>query len=154
MKRRTALLLSLIALAPLAQAIEPGQPVAPWTLLDQFDQPFTLGQDTRVLLVARSMAAAKLVNAALEAEPKGYLEQRHIAYVADIERMPAVAKLFAIPQMRSAKYRILLDQEGRVAPRYEGARETVQWLAIEDGKLAEQRVFEDAESLKRALSQL
>ena len=34
--------------------------LAPWTLLDQFDRPYTLEPDLRVLLVARGMDASGL----------------------------------------------------------------------------------------------
>jgi len=154
MLKRIALALFLACASGSVLAVQPGDPIMPWTLLDQFDQPFTLTSDTRVLLIARSMSAARLVNAALDASSKGYLEGRHTAYIADIERMPAVARAFAVPAMRSAQYRILLDAEGRVAPRYEGSREGVQWLELRDGKLAAQRQFSDPAELRKALVEL
>lgn len=150
MKRCTFLLLSLLSCT--AGAAE--APIAPWTLLDQFDKAYTLDDQARVLLVARSMSTAKLVNAALENRPAGYLEARHTVYVADIEKMPAIAKAFAVPAMRSANYRILLDQTGRVAPRYDGDRETVQWLELKDGQVVKQQKFSDAQQLSAALEGL
>lgn len=84
------LLTVLLSLLPLwAQAVELGERLAPWTLLDQFDQAYTLDNQAQVLLVARSMDAAKLVDAALQGQPKGYLEARHVVFVADIQRMPS-----------------------------------------------------------------
>ncbi len=147
-----ALLLSSSSLPALA--MQPGDAVHPWTLLDQFDQPFTLGPDTRVLVVARSVGSARLFNQALEDAPKGFLEARHAAYIADVERMPSVARALAIPAMRSASYRILLDIEGRVAPRYEGAREGIQWLEVDNGRLKAERRFDDAVQLRQALDRL
>jgi hypothetical protein len=152
MKRCTFLLLSLLSMA--ATASEPSTAGGPWTLLDQFDKAYTLDNDARVLLVARSMSTAKLVNAALDARPAGYLEARHAVYVADIEKMPAIAKAFAVPAMRSANYRILLDQTGRVAPRYEGDRDTVQWLELKNGQVTHEQKFDDAEKLSAALEAL
>jgi len=77
-----------------------GERLAPWTLLDQFDQAYTLDNQARILLVARSMDAAKQVDAALQGQPAGYLEARHAVFVADIQRMPRlIAKLFAVPAM-------------------------------------------------------
>ena len=117
MKYAAALLLSLLPL--LAQALESGDTLAPWTLLDQYDQPYSLDTDTRILLVARDMDGAKLVKAALAEQPKGYLQARHAVFLADIQRMPAIiGKLFAIPAMRDYNYRVVLDREGRVASRY------------------------------------
>ncbi|MFI7867333.1 FAD/FMN-containing dehydrogenase [Ectopseudomonas khazarica] len=150
MKAATLLLLCL--LSSVALAMEPGERLAPWTLLDQFDAPYTLNYETHILLVARDMDGAKLVNAALEGQPKGYLEQRQAVFLADISRMPGViATLFAVPKMRDYNYRILLDRNARIAPRYPAGEGEVLWLQLEDGKLVEQKVFKDAAALKQAL---
>ncbi|MFJ4054971.1 hypothetical protein ACIPZC_16170 [Pseudomonas sp. NPDC089743] len=129
------------------------EPVKKWTLLDQNDKAYTLDDDAQVLLVARSMAAAKLVNSAIEDEPAGYLESRRVIYVADIEKMPSVIKLVAVPAMRSAKYRILLDRDGRVASAYKGDRESVQWLALQGGAVVQEQRYTDSEALKEAIAQ-
>ncbi|WPP01588.1 hypothetical protein SFA35_09650 [Pseudomonas sp. HR96] len=147
--------LLLLALLPTLACAEDSAPAtAPWTLLDQFDKAYTLDDQAHVLLVARSMSTAKLVNAALETRPAGYLEARHTIYVADIEKMPAIAKAFAVPAMRSARYRILLDQTGRVAPRYAGDRDTVQWLELKNGQVVHEQKFSDAQQLSQALEGL
>lgn len=150
MKAATLLLLCL--LSSVALAMEPGERLAPWTLLDQFDAPYTLNDETHILLVARDMDGAKLVNAALEGQPKGYLEQRQAVFLADISRMPSViATLFALPKMRDYNYRILLDRNARITPRYPSGEGEVLWLQLEDGQLVEQKVFKDAAALKQAL---
>jgi hypothetical protein len=143
----------LLGLLPLwAQAVEVGERLAPWTLLDQFDQAYTLDHQTQTLLVARSMDAAKLVDAALKGEPKGYLEARHVVFLADIQRMPRlIAKMFAVPAMRDYSYRVMLDREGRVAPRYPGAVDKVLWLQLKDGQLVAQREYATAAQLHEAL---
>ena len=150
MKYWTVLLLGLLPLW--ANALEVGDRLAPWTLLDQFDQAFTLDSRTETLLVARSMDGAKLVDAALQGQPKGYLEARHAVFVADIQRMPRlVAKMFAIPAMRDYAYRVMLDREGRVAPRYPGAVDKVLWLQLKDGQLVAQHEYATAAQLREAL---
>ena len=143
----------LLSLLPLwAQALEEGERLAPWTLLDQFDQPFTLDNQTQTLLVARSMDAAKLVAAALQDQPKGYLEARHAVFVADIQRMPRlIAKMFAVPAMRDYPYRVMLDRDGRVAPRYPGPVDKVLWLQLKDGQLVAQHEYATAAQLREAL---
>ena len=147
--------LMLCLLATLSQALEPGERLAPWTLLDQYEQPYSLDDGLQVLLVARSMAGGKLVNAALEGQPKGYLEARHAVFVADISRMPAlVSSLFAVPAMRDYNYRVLLDRESRVVSRYPGDESRVLWLRLEQGRLLEQREFGDAAALRAALESL
>ena len=89
--RFAALVFSLFAFSAVAD--EAAKPVVKWTLLDQHEQAYTLSDDAQVLLIARSMAAAKLLDAALKDQPAGYLEARHVVYVADIEKMPSLVKL-------------------------------------------------------------
>ena len=150
MKYWSVLLLGLLPLW--AHALEVGERVAPWTLLDQYDQAFTLDNRTQTLLVARSMEGAKLVNAALQGQPKGYLEARHAVFLADIERMPRlIAKMFAVPAMRDYSYRVMLDRDGRVAPKYPGAVDSVLWLQLKDGQLVAQHEYATAAQLREAL---
>ncbi|MFJ2529965.1 FAD/FMN-containing dehydrogenase [Pseudomonas asplenii] len=145
--------LLLFAVFPLfAHALETGERLAPWTLLDQYEQPFTLDDSTTTLLVARDMDGAKLIKEALKDQPKGYLEARHAVFVADIQRMPAlIARMFAVPAMRDYHYRVMLDREGRVASRYPGAEGQVLWLQLKDGRLLSQREYANASELREAL---
>ena len=146
------LLLLMCLLPGLAHALESGDRLAPWTLLDQHERPYTLTPDTRVLLVARDMQGAKLVKAALAEQPAGYLEARGAVFVADIERMPAViSTLFAIPAMRGYSYRVMLDRQGRVAGRYAVPEASVRLMRLDHGTLVAQETYVDAEGLKRAL---
>ncbi|MCQ4270708.1 FAD/FMN-containing dehydrogenase [Pseudomonas kuykendallii] len=139
----------------LLQAAEETQPLAPWTLLDQYEQPYTLSDDLRVLLVARDMAGAKLVEMALADKPKGYLEQRRAVFLADISRMPSlVAKLFAVPAMRDYPYRVVLDREARIVPRYEPAADAVLWLQLDGRRVLSRQSFTDAGQLSAALQRL
>jgi len=148
-----ALLLSLSPL--LAQAVEVGERLAPWTLLDQHDQAYSLNDQTRTLLVARNMDGAKLVKAALADRPKGYLEARNAVFVADIQRMPAlISKLFAVPAMRDYSYRVMLDRDGKVVARYPGAEDKVLWLQLEQGRVVAQNEYASAEALREALEAL
>ncbi|GFM83516.1 hypothetical protein PSCICO_26450 [Pseudomonas cichorii] len=143
----------LLALLPLtAQALQVGDQLTPWTLLDQHDQPYTLNNQTQTLLVARSMDAAKLVNVALKDKPKGFLESRQTVFLADIQKMPSViASLFAIPKMRNYSYRVILDRDARVVPQYAGDEDKVLWLQLRDGQLVSQQQFSSAEQLLSAL---
>ncbi|MBO3276742.1 FAD/FMN-containing dehydrogenase [Pseudomonas schmalbachii] len=144
-------LLWLVSLAAGAQG--PESP-AGWTLLDQFDKPYTLDDRLRVLLIARDMTGANLVKEALAERPQGYLEARHAAFVADISSMPAViSKLFAVPAMRDYAYRVLLDRGPRVANRYPQAPEKVLWLQLEGGSVVSSQTFDSAQKLREALEQ-
>lgn len=152
MKFLAICVLSLLPLA--AQAVDVGSRIAPWTLLDQFDQAYTLDDQAQTLLVARSMDGAKLVDAALQDKPKGYLEARHTVFVADIQKMPSlIAKMFAIPAMRAYSYRVMLDRDARVVPRYAGDADKVLWLQLKNGQLVKQQQFSSATELRAALDQ-
>nr|WP_262417105.1 FAD/FMN-containing dehydrogenase [Pseudomonas sp. SH10-3B] len=146
----------LLSLLPVwAQAVEVGERLAPWTLLDQFDQAYTLDNQAQILLVARSMDAAKLVDAALQGQPKGYLDARHAVFVADIQRMPRlIAKLFAVPAMQSYNYRVMLDRDARIAPRYPAPADTVLWLQLDQGRLVARHEYNAATELRQALEQV
>lgn len=138
-----------------AWALQPGEVVQPWTLLDQFDSPYTLNEQAKVLLVARDMAGGKLVNAALADQEKGYLEARQVVFVADISRMPGpISTLFAVPAMRDYPYRVMLDREPRVVPRYPAREGAVLWLQLQAGRLQEVRYFDEAQGLAQALEGL
>lgn len=133
-------------------AVAQESPAIGWTLLDQFDQPYTANADLKVLLVAHDMAGSKLVKAVLAERPAGYLDARHVAFVADISRMPApISKLFAIPAMRDYAYRVLLDREPRVASRFPAQADAVTWLQLEQGKVVSTRQLDSAEALRQAL---
>lgn len=141
--------LSTLSFADLDSRLE-----QPWTLLDQFDQPFTFTPQQQVLILASSMDAAKWVEQSLQDKPAGYLEERQVVYLADISRMPkAVARLFAVPAMQDYNFRVMLDREARVSQRYPSPQQGVLWLNFQDGKLQSQQLFQDPESLAQALEQ-
>jgi len=147
--------LLLVLSAACAQAVEVGERLAPWTLLDQFDQPYSLNDELQVLLVARSMAGAKLLAAALDQQPKGYLESRKAVFLADISRMPSViAAAFAVPAMRDYNYRVMLDRDARIAPRYPVENDAVLWLQLQQGRVQAQQTFTQASALRDALEAL
>lgn len=149
---KAAALMLLCLLSTAALAVEPGERLAPWTLLDQHDVPYTLSEQTRVLLVARDMDGAKLVNAALEGKPKGYLEQRQAIFLADVSRMPRIiATLFALPKMRDYNYRILLDRDARIAPRYPAGEGEVLLLQLDGLQVVSQQALTNTDDLRQAL---
>ena len=153
MKFFAVLLLALSATC--AQAVEVGERLASWTLLDQFDQPYSLNDELQVLLVARSMAGAKLLAAALDQQPKGYLEARKAVFLADISRMPSViATAFAVPAMRDYNYRVMLDRSARIAPRYPVENDAVLWLQLQQGRVQARQTFTQASALRGAVEAL
>jgi len=147
--------LLLSALSMQAMAVTIGERLTPWTLQDQHDQSYTLDEKTHVLLVARSMDGSKMVKAALENQPKGYMEARNVIFLADVQRMPSlIGKFIAIPSMRNYSYRVVLDRDGSVAANYPGAEDKVLWLQLENGTLVAQKAFANADELRAALEKL
>ncbi|MEH6389571.1 MAG: FAD/FMN-containing dehydrogenase [Pseudomonas profundi] len=129
--------------------------IEPWTLSDQFDEPYTFDPDERVMLIAASKGAAGLVNDAIKDQPEGWLAQRKVVYVADITHVPRlIANRMMVPSMRSAPYRILLDREDQVASRYVEERSEVLWLELEDSRIVERQRFDSAAALRLALEAL
>lgn len=152
---RLLVVLWLVLSAACAQAVEVGERLAPWTLLDQFDQPYSLDNKLQVLLVAHSMAGAKLLAAALDQQPKDYLQSRNAVFLADISRMPSViATAFAVPAMRDYHYRVMLDRSARIAPRYPVGKDAVLWLQLQNGRVQAQQTFTQAAALRAALEAL
>ena len=150
MKIVLALLLSAVSL--LAQAANIGDALQPWELKDQFDQTQALDKNTRILLVARDMKGAQLVKAAIEDQPKGYLEARHVVFLADVHGMPSlIGKLFAIPSMKGYNYRVALDRDGSIASRYPGDKKQILFLQLDNGTLVSQHAFTTATALREAL---
>lgn len=76
-----ALLLSCLLLPLTALALEPGERVAPFTLLDQRDQPYTFDDQLQVLLLARSMSGSGLVKEAMRDQPASYIDEIGRAHV-------------------------------------------------------------------------
>ena len=144
----------VVLLAGPALALEAGTQLGPWTLTDQFGKSQTLNDQTRVLLVAKDMTASKLVTQALTDQPKGFLAERGILYLADIHGMPAIiTRLVALPQMRSYSFPIVLDKDGNIAKRYPTQAKVVTWYQLDHGKVLAERTFSDAKALAEALKQ-
>lgn len=150
--RALALLLSCLLLPLTALALEPGERIAPFTLLDQHDQPYTFDDRAQVLLVARSMTGSGLVKEALRDQPASFIDGTRVVYIADISGMPAaITRLFAVPALRKYGYPVLLDRASRVAPRFPGEADRVLWVMLDHGRFVGQREFSDAIALRDAL---
>jgi hypothetical protein len=53
--------------------------------------------------------------------------------------------------MRDYSYRVMLDRDGRIAPKYPGAEDKVLWLQLKDGQLVAQHEYATAAQLREAL---
>ncbi|RMR53057.1 hypothetical protein ALP83_00510 [Pseudomonas syringae pv. actinidiae] len=85
----------------------------------------------------RKMPAGAAFIEDLQDKPKGVLRSRHT--------------VFAIPQMRDYRYRVILDRDARIVPQYAGDDDKVLWLQLRDGQLVSQQQFGSADALRAAL---
>jgi hypothetical protein len=152
---RPLILLIGLLLAPFTLADSEVPRVEPWTLPDQFDRPYSVDGSERVMLIAASHGAAKLVDEAIKSRPPGWLSERSVIYVADISQIPRfVANRVLVPSMRSANYRVLLDRDDQVASRHVEDRGPVHWLTLEQGQIVERLRFDSSKTLGVALDAL
>lgn len=54
--------------------------------------------------------------------------------------------------MHDYNYRILLDRDARIAPRYSAGEGEALWLHLQDGRLVAQRAFKETGALEQALA--
>lgn len=109
------LLLSLLTLAgPVAaETIAVGATLPPLTLQDQHDVAGSVDAETKLVLYARDMDGAELVETALATDGAAKLQAVGAIVVAEISGMPRlIASWFAIPKLQKRPYRMLLDRDG------------------------------------------
>lgn len=125
-----------------------GRTVAPFSAKDQFGAAFQLGPETRALLISFDMATGRKANAKLSALGKEFLPQRHAVYVANIEGMPAMGRMFALPKMRSYAHRIILADEAGLLTPFPRQEKRVTVLLLQKGKVKAIRYWDpEAEDL-------
>ena len=96
-----------------AVMLAPGMPIPVITLADQHDVKASVGPETRMVIFARDMDAADIVEKALDGDGAALLLDAGALFVSDIAGMPGmIRKLVAVPAMRKRPYRILLDRDG------------------------------------------
>ena len=96
-----SLLLICGATSALADPYEAGSKVESFKAQDQFGVAFNFDPAAaRYLLVSHDMETGKKANASLTTLGKEYLTEKKAVYVANIDGMPAIGRMFAIPKMK------------------------------------------------------
>ena len=98
----------LLCLSTRAAQLAVGDAVPAVAANDQHGVAFQFTNGIRFLLVVTEMAASKSANQKLAAASAGFLEQHHAACLMDIHTMPAIARVFALPKLRTNPHRIVL----------------------------------------------
>lgn len=124
MKHALLLALILLCVGALAEPLQVGRSLAPFSLEDQHGESHTVDASARILLFSRDMEGGGLLKEALEGRDASYLSARGALYLADISGMPRlIARFVALPRMRRRAYPMLLDPDGsatRALPDREG----------------------------------
>jgi hypothetical protein len=107
-------------------------------LPDQFDRVRTLDPETEKLIFVFTKATGHTFKTYMADKPKGYLEKRKIAVVADISGMPTViVNTFAIPDFQQSTYNILLIYDKEMAKRLKEGQKTdrIIVMTLDHGKV-------------------
>jgi hypothetical protein len=135
------IILSLIfagALNSSAQMYDKGTTITAFQAKDQYDQPYAFdAKATRYLLVSLDMETGKKANAALTALGKDYLPTKHAVYMANIQGMPAIGRMFAIPKMKKYAHRIILGDDAALIAHFPESKGKVTILTLSEGKVKE-----------------
>ena len=101
-------------------------------LADQNGRQGAVDETTGLLVFLPDRAAGKLLHAALENAPPGYLDKRRAVCIADISAMPAlVARFIALPKMRGYPYPLLLAETAAEVARLPRRPEAATLLRLE-----------------------
>ncbi|MGV6817990.1 MAG: hypothetical protein ACWA44_12075 [Thiotrichales bacterium] len=146
------LLISLPVLA--AGEITTGSSLPTLTLKDQFDEPHTIGADTRRIIFASDKHSSRLVNDFLSTQSDNYLELHQTHYLADISGMPKIiSSMFALPKMREYRYQILLADQPETLEAIPRRSGEVTLISLADNKVTKITYAESSADLKRFLSE-
>ncbi len=133
MKKLSFLLVLFITTA--ANAIEVGESLPTFAIIDQFDKKHSLAAQTKTIIVTSSKKSSKIVREYLLTQHKDFLRKNSAYFIADISGMPGfIAKLFAIPKMKECTFPILLidKEQARI---FDTEDEQITVYHIENGKV-------------------
>jgi len=123
-------------------------------LPDQYDKVRTLDPGTKKLIFVFTKATGHTFKSYMADKPKGYLEKRKVAVVADISGMPTViVNTFALPDFRQSSYDILLIYDKEMARRLKEGQKTDQIIimTLDHGKVVKIDHATDIPSLGRLI---
>jgi hypothetical protein len=146
-------LLVVAALAVAEERYDVGTTLPRLTLRDQHGAEGVVDDTVHIVVLTRDMDAGNVVKEALAHEEQRFLDERRVVYVADISRMPAlVSRLIAVPRMRDRRYRIFLDREGEIVPRFPVTDGKPTVVYLEKGRVTRVVHPADAAELRAAVT--
>ena len=109
-----------------------GETLTPFTLKDQFDRLHTLTEDTKKIIFVFKKDPGHVVRGYLNRQKDDYLESRHILFVADISKMPAVIREYAaMPDLRQRDYAILTLYNQELAAKFKNEQEEAKIMVAD-----------------------
>ena len=136
-KLSLALLVSACGIiSAFAAPYEKGADVEAFKAEDQYGTAFTFQPSaTKFLLVSHDMDTGKKANAALTALGKDHLPGKKAVYVANINGMPGIGRMFAIPKMKKYSHRIILGDDAALIAKFPQQAGKVTVLTRSGGKV-------------------
>lgn len=109
-----------------------GETLKPFTLKDQFDRLHTLTADTKKIIFVFKKEPGHVVRSYLNRQKDDYLASRHILFVADISKMPAVIREYAaMPDLRQRSYAILTLYNQELASKFKHEKEETKIMVAD-----------------------
>ncbi len=112
---KNLLLIALFAIAGslCAETLKPGSAFPSFDANDQHEKAYPMPEDTHYIAVTFAMSPGKKANKFFSEKGADYLPANNAVFLSNINGMPGVARIFAIPKMQKYPHRIMLaDQEG------------------------------------------
>ncbi|PIE71675.1 MAG: hypothetical protein CSA22_02295 [Deltaproteobacteria bacterium] len=145
--KKLLFLLPVLLSATVANAMQVGDPLPTFKIVDQFGKEQVLSSDTKTIMVTSSKVTSEIIKDYLLEKGKGFLERNSAYYVADISGMPSViSKLFAVPKMKDYPFSILLVDK-KQAKTFSKKEDQITIYTIENGKVLSINYIKEKEEL-------
>jgi len=124
-------LLAVFAATVLHAELQTGDTLPAFTVQDQHEVEYTLGDDVRYVIVSFDMSSGKAANKYLEEKGKYFLPEHSAVFLSNIYGMPWIGRKFALPKMRKYPHRILLADSETLLEDYPQEEDKVTVLQLD-----------------------
>lgn len=129
-----------------------GSVVEPFTVKNQHGESSEVApKKLRFVLVSHDMETGKAANGVLSGLGKDYLPGKQAVFMANIEGMPGIGKMFALRKMKKYNHQILLGESAELIGKFPAQAGKVTVLKLRDGKVVEVRYWDPATDVAEVL---
>lgn len=140
------LLVPSLVCADEVRLLKAGDPIPAFKLNDQYDKPYPVPADTRLIVFTADKSAGDMINGLLKQRPADFMTQRKMVYIADISAMPGfITNMVALPKMRDYAYRIAIGAESEQTAMLPRAVDNVTVIKTDTGKVVSIQQFKETE---------